>query len=52
METISSTRIAITTKIQCWKDAIGGKSRGRVYGTGTWLSTFIMACHPSLNLLL
>ena len=29
----SSTRTTTTTKIQCWKDVAGGKSRGKVYGT-------------------
>jgi len=34
METNSSAGTTITTKIQCWKDVAGGKSRGKVYGTG------------------
>ncbi|QCE11808.1 hypothetical protein DEO72_LG10g3045 [Vigna unguiculata] len=34
METDSCTRTTTTTtKIQCWKDVVGGKTRGRVYGT-------------------
>jgi len=33
METFSFVGIATTTKIQCWKDVAGGKSKCRVYGT-------------------
>jgi len=28
-----STRTTTTTNIQCWKDVVGGKSRGGVYNT-------------------
>jgi len=30
------------TKIQCWKDVVGGKSKGRVYGTANLASNI---CH-------
>ncbi|QCD94575.1 LRR receptor-like serine/threonine-protein kinase FLS2 [Vigna unguiculata] len=33
METDNFVGATTTTKIQCWKDVAGGKSRGRVYGT-------------------
>ena len=31
--TSNSQPINPTTKLQCWKDVVGGKSRGRCYGT-------------------
>jgi len=34
METDNSAGATTTTKIQCWKDVAGGKSSGRIYGTG------------------
>jgi len=34
METDSSVGATTTTKIQCYKDVVGGKSKGRVYGIG------------------
>jgi len=29
----STSNIQSATKLQCWKDVVGGKSRGRCYGT-------------------
>jgi len=34
METDSFVGTSTTTKIQCWKDVVGGKSRGGVYCIG------------------
>jgi len=34
-------------KLQCWKDVVGGKSRGRVYGTGDLATNF---CHGASSL--
>ena len=32
-ESDSFAESTMTTRIECWKDVVGGKSRGRVYGT-------------------
>ena len=37
------------TKLQAWKEVVGGKSRGRVYGTTDFLLTTAKECLPSLS---
>jgi len=35
-----SVQIDVATKLQAWKEVVGGKRRGRVYGTANLAANF------------